>query len=128
MKKASRKRGAAETGRGQVFHPAGLLPAAKETTSSRTLLHTEELRVVVMELDSGQELTAHQSPRRVLVQVLKGRCSFQMEAEWRELQTGDLVHLPPNLVHAVRAQEACTLLLTMAPVGSAKASAEPASG
>ena len=95
--------------------PAGIV--------SRTVLQAPELRVVLFGFDAGQELTAHTSRRRAVVQVLSGACEFQFNGTWQRLETGALLHLPPNHPHAVRASAgAFTMLLTL----GADASSAPA--
>lgn len=84
-----------------------LLPEAVQTSPSgivsRTVLQTDELRVVLFSFAEGQELTTHTNSRRVLVHVLDGECEFFFDGEWRRLGAGSLLHLPPNDPHAVRA-------------------------
>lgn len=88
---------------------------------SRTVLQTPELRVVLFAFDAGQELTSHTSRRRAVVQVLSGACDFFFAGAWHRLESGTLLHLPPNHPHAVRAGAgALTMLLTLA--------AEPVAG
>lgn len=86
--------------------PAGIV--------SRTLVQTPELRCVLFAFDAGQELTAHTSRRRALVQILGGECDFLYDGTWHRLAAGALLHLPPGHPHAVRAAGAFTMLLTLA--------------
>ncbi len=90
---------------------------------SRTLLQTPQLRLVLFHFDAGQELTEHTSPHRALVQILSGRCSFKLGADWHELKAGDLVHMTPGLPHAVRAAGRFSMLLTLSPLAAAPAPA-----
>lgn len=78
----------------------------------RVLLSVPGVRVQRLSLPAGGRLPAHATPRRALVQVLAGSCDFMAgEASW-SLITGDWVHLPPGLRHAVNAREALVLLVT----------------
>ena len=81
---------------------------------SQAVLTAPGLRVTLFRFAAGQELSEHTSSARVLVQVLSGRCDFTVAGEVRILQTGDLLHLPPKLPHAVCAREELTLLITQA--------------
>jgi len=82
---------------------------------SRTVLQTPELRLVLFAFDAGQELTSHTSRRRAVVQILTGACEFFFAGIWQRLESGALLHLPPNHPHAVRASHgAFTMLLTLA--------------
>jgi quercetin dioxygenase-like cupin family protein len=95
---------------------------------SRTVLQTPELRVVLFGFDAGQELTAHTSRRRAVVQVLTGACEFQFNGAWQRLDAGALLHLPPNHPHAVRATlGAFTMLLTLGADAAAPLTSTPSS-
>lgn len=84
---------------------------------SRTLLRTPNGRLVLFGFDAGQELTEHTSPHHAVVQVLTGRCEWKLGGETRELKTGDLLYLPPQLPHAVKALERFSMLLTLTVAG-----------
>jgi quercetin dioxygenase-like cupin family protein len=80
---------------------------------SRTLLRTENMRVVLFGFSAGQELTEHTSTQHALVQVLSGECDFSLGDTWHHLKAGDLLHMPPNLRHAVKATKQFSMLLTL---------------
>lgn len=81
---------------------------------SQAVLTAPGLRVTLLRFAAGQELSEHTSSARALVQVLSGRGDFTFHGLTRQLQPGDLLHLPPRLPHAVRAVEDMTMLLTQA--------------
>lgn len=90
---------------------------------SRTLLQSPEVRVVLFTFADGQELTAHSSRRRALVQILDGACDFFFGGKWQRLEAGMFLHLPPNHPHAVRAGAGpFSMLLTL---GAEAANTEP---
>lgn len=80
---------------------------------SRTLLRTTNARTVLFGFAEGQELTEHTSTQHALIQVLSGECEFSLDGKPHHLKSGDLLYLPPNLPHAVRATTQCSLLLTL---------------
>ena len=80
---------------------------------SRTLLRTANSRVVLFGFAEGQELTEHTSTQHALVQVLSGECDFSLAGEERKLKTGDLLYMPPNLPHALKATMKFSMLLTL---------------
>jgi quercetin dioxygenase-like cupin family protein len=80
---------------------------------SRTLLRTENMRVVLFGFSAGQELTEHTSTQHALVQVLSGECEFSLGDTWHHLKTGALLYMPPNLRHAVKATTQFSMLLTL---------------
>ena len=80
---------------------------------SRTLLHTAGQRVVLFGFAEGQELTEHTSTQTAIVQILTGECEFVLAGQTHSLKSGDLIYMPPNLPHAVRATRQFSMLLTL---------------
>ncbi|WP_084442025.1 cupin domain-containing protein [Termitidicoccus mucosus] len=104
----------------QALSLAELRDNAASGIVSRTILQSPELRVVHFVFDAGQELTAHASPHRAVVQVLEGACEFLFNEQWQRLDAGALLHLPPAHPHAVRAAfGAFAMLLTLGMGGGA---------
>ena len=66
---------------------------------SRTLLRTANSRTVLFGFTEGQELTEHTSTQHALIQILSGECEFSLAGQPRQLKTGDLLYMPPNLAH-----------------------------
>jgi quercetin dioxygenase-like cupin family protein len=80
---------------------------------SRTLLRTENGRVVLFGFAEGQELTEHTSTQHATVQILTGECEFSLAGSPHPLKAGDLLYMPPNLPHAVKATRPFSMLLTL---------------
>ena len=109
---------------------AVLLPEAAQSAPagivSRTVLNTDDVRVVLFSFAEGQELTAHTNRRRALVQILDGECDFQFGGKWHRLASGNLLHLPPNDPHAVRAGSGpFSMLLTLCADVAAETEVQP---
>ena len=80
---------------------------------SRTLLNTAHVRVVLFGFAEGQELSEHTSTQHALIEILTGECEFSLDGKWHTLKAGILLHLPPNLRHAVKASHPFSMLLTL---------------
>jgi quercetin dioxygenase-like cupin family protein len=80
---------------------------------SRTVMSGPAWRVVLFGFSEGQELSEHTSTQHALVQILSGECEFTLGGETRQLKAGDLVYMPPQLPHAVRATRQFSMLLTL---------------
>lgn len=80
---------------------------------SRTLLRTENSRVVLFGFTEGQELTEHTSTQHAVIQILSGECEFSLAGKPHALKAGDLLYMPPNLPHAARATTQFSMLLTL---------------
>lgn len=79
---------------------------------SRAVLTTPTIRVTRFDFGPGQELSEHTSKARALVQVLSGGCVFTVAGRVHTMQAGDLLHLPPDMPHAVAATGPFSMLLT----------------
>lgn len=80
---------------------------------SRTLLRTNTSRVVLFGFSEGQELTEHTSTQHALIQILSGECDFSLAGKSNHLKAGDVLYMPPNAVHAVKAIKQFSMLLTL---------------
>ena len=80
---------------------------------SRTLLRTPNSRVVLFGFSEGQELTEHTSTQHATVQMLSGECEFSLGDIPHALKAGDLLYMPPNLRHSLRATKQFSMLLTL---------------
>jgi quercetin dioxygenase-like cupin family protein len=77
------------------------------------LLRTPTTRAVLFGFAEGQELSEHISTAQALIQIRSGRCEFSVDGKSHLLKAGDLIHMPPNLPHAVKATEKFSMLLTL---------------
>jgi quercetin dioxygenase-like cupin family protein len=77
------------------------------------LLRTENLRTVLFGFAEGQELTEHSSTQHALIQILSGECEFGLAGKLHTLKAGDLLYMPPNLPHSVKATREFSMLLTL---------------
>lgn len=101
------------SGREKVLSLPGETQFAPNGIVSRTLLHTSNLRVVLFGFAEGQELTEHSSTQQAVVQIMSGECEFQLAGKPKPLKAGDLLYMPPNLPHAVKATKEFSMLLTL---------------
>ena len=80
---------------------------------SRTLLRAPNGRLVLFGFAEGQELTEHTSTQQALIQILSGECEFFLSGKPHPMKAGDLLYMPPNLPHAVKASKQFSMLLTL---------------
>ncbi len=80
---------------------------------SRTLLRTANSRVVLFGFAEGQEVTEHTSTQSAVIQILSGECEFSLGGKPHAAKAGDMIYMPSNLPHAVRATKQFSMLLTL---------------
>ena len=96
--------------------PLGLQEAvavAPGAIVSRTLRKDASGTLTVFAFDEGQELSEHTAPFDAFVQVLSGRVDLTIGGEPVLARAGELVLMPADVPHALRAPEPMTMLLTM---------------
>jgi len=102
-----------DPGQDKILSLAAETQFAPNGIVSRTLLRTVNSRVVLFGFSEGQELTEHTSTQHALVEILSGECEFSLSGKPYQLKTGDLVYMPPDLPHAVKATKQFSMLLTL---------------
>lgn len=80
---------------------------------SRTVLRTANSRVVLFGFSEGQELTEHTSTQNAVIHILSGECEFSLAGKPHSVKAGDMIYMPPNLPHAVKATKQFSMLLTL---------------
>ena len=80
---------------------------------SRILIRRDKGNVTLFAFDEGQELSEHTAPFDALVPVLEARAEIRIAGQPFSLSAGDVILMPANQPHAVRAVSAFKMLLTM---------------
>jgi quercetin dioxygenase-like cupin family protein len=84
-------------------------------TDPRVLFSTPEARMVMIDLEAGQELRDHGVHERAIIQVALGTVEITHARGVTTCAQGAVVLLEPGERHAVKASEASRILLTLAP-------------
>jgi quercetin dioxygenase-like cupin family protein len=84
-------------------------------TDPRVLFSTPEARMVMIDLEAGEELRDHGVHERAIIQVALGSVELTHTRGVTTCTQGAVVLLEPGERHAVRACEASRILLTLAP-------------
>ena len=82
--------------------------------NAATLLKQPIFRIVLVALQSGAEVAAHQTDSPITLQVIEGRIEVSIGDDECALGVGQLLTLRPGMRHAMRAQEDSAFLLTLA--------------
>jgi quercetin dioxygenase-like cupin family protein len=81
----------------------------------RVLFSAPECRVVVIDLQSGDELGDHHVRERAVVEVISGSVAIELAGDVVECSAGTVLTFDPGERHAVRARSDARLLLVLAP-------------
>ena len=82
--------------------------------NSITIFKSDKMRIVLLGLHKGAELTTHTANGIISVQVLEGKIKFVAEPQTATLQKGQMIVLHEKIPHSVAALEESFFLLTLA--------------
>ena len=98
---------------GQVRRMAGLVDYQEGSVVSRQVMKGEGGNVTLFAFDRGQGLTEHTSPFDALVYVLDGEAEVTVSGAPSRLREGDMILMPANAPHALKAPSHFKMLLAM---------------
>ena len=80
---------------------------------SREILKTESGSVTLFAFDKDQGLSEHTTPFEAMVYVLDGEAEIAVSSKARTVKAGEMIHMPANKPHALKAKKPFKMLLTM---------------
>jgi quercetin dioxygenase-like cupin family protein len=85
----------------------------KGAVVSKTIIEKKTGTVTLFAFDQGQGLSEHKAPFDALVQVLDGEVEIKISGKPFCLKQGDIIIMPANEPHALKAVKSFKMLLTM---------------
>jgi len=92
---------------------AGQVAYSNGSIVSRTIADSKAGTLTLFAFDKGQGLSEHSAPFDAFVQVLDGQGEFVIGGESVVSAAGEVVVMPADIPHAVKANERFKMLLTM---------------
>ena len=71
----------------------------------RRLVSGEKVMIMELRLAKGAVVKEHHHPHEQMTHILSGKVEFAIQGEKQIMRSGEVVHLPSNLPHAVIALE-----------------------
>jgi quercetin dioxygenase-like cupin family protein len=90
-----------------------LIEYSKDSIVSRTIAESKAGTLTVFAFDKGQGLSEHSAPFDAIVQVIDGKGEFEIGGKPVKVPTGQILIMPANVAHAVKAASKFKMLLTM---------------
>ena len=97
----------------QVMRLADMVGYQDGSVVSRTLMNQPAGTITLFAFDKGQELSEHTTPYAAMVNVLDGEATITIAGQAYDLNEGDMIIMPANQPHAVKAAERFKMMLTM---------------
>ncbi len=85
----------------------------EEAVVSKTIIEKKTGTVTLFAFDQGQGLSEHTAPFDALVQVLDGEVEIKISSNPFNLKQGEMIIMPANEPHALKAVKQFKMLLTM---------------
>ena len=85
----------------------------KEAVVSKTLIKKDRGTVTVFAFDKEQGLSEHTAPFDAMVQVIDGKAEIKIGGKSNIVADGELIIMPANIPHALKAIERFKMILTM---------------
>lgn len=80
---------------------------------SREILKKETGTVTLFAFDAGQGLSEHTAPFHALVYIIEGEAEIKIEKEIHKLEKGQMIIMPADKPHALKAVQRFKMLLVM---------------
>ncbi len=112
-KECGASRGKSKLRAAEVVDLADLVEYAEDSIVSRVLAEKGESTVTLFAFDSGQGLSEHSAPFDAIVQVVDGKAELVIGGKCVSATTGQLVIMPADVPHSVKAPQRFKMLLTM---------------
>ena len=80
---------------------------------SKTVLKKETGNISLFSFDKGEALSEHTAPFDAMIEVIDGSGEIIIGGKSFFLETGQIIIMPANITHAVKAVEKFKMVLTM---------------
>jgi quercetin dioxygenase-like cupin family protein len=98
---------------GKVANLVNLVDYQVGSVVSRTIIDKPAGTLTLFAFDAGQGLSEHTAPFDALVYLLDGRAEVTISGKPLQLKQGEMVIMPANLPHALKALRRFKMLLVM---------------
>lgn len=95
----------------EFSHKEGVLNTMEDRRRvKKDVLKTKSFNIVLICLDSGQEIPSRPEPYEVCFYIIDGSGTFSVGEEKHDLAKGNIVFAPANVARGIKSKERLTLL------------------
>jgi quercetin dioxygenase-like cupin family protein len=99
--------------KGEVINIESMLEYAPGAIVSKIVLENDSGTITTFAFTEGQKLSVHSAPFDALVQILDGEAEIELDGKINLVSKGDIIIMPANVPHGVKAVKNFKMLLTM---------------
>ena len=97
----------------EAINLIGCVEYARDSVVSKTMVDKKAGTITLFAFDESQGLSEHIAPFDAIVQILDGEAEFTIGGNPVKLHAGQMVIMPANIPHSVKATKKFKMLLTM---------------
>lgn len=97
----------------QIESAKDLIDYQDGSVVSQTLIDKKSGSVTLFAFDQNQGLSEHTAPFEALVQIIDGNANITIADNAYDLKPGEMILMPANVPHAVKATSRFKMMLTM---------------
>ena len=99
--------------KGKVLKTADLIEYQDGSVVSREIIRKDTGTVTIFAFDKGEGLSEHTAPFDAMVQIIDGKAEITISGNKNVLEAGEMIIMPANEPHALKALEKYKMILTM---------------
>ena len=99
--------------KGKVLKTADLIEYQDGSVVSREIIRKDTGTVTIFAFDKGEGLSEHTAPFDAMVQIIDGKAEITISGNKNILESGEMIIMPANEPHALKALEKYKMVLTM---------------
>jgi quercetin dioxygenase-like cupin family protein len=100
-------------GSANVFHTSDMVSYQAGSVVSRTLIDKPAGTITLFSFAEGQGLSEHTTPYDAMVYIIDGEAEIRISGEPFNLKAGDMIVMPANKPHALKAIQQFKMMLLM---------------
>ena len=90
-----------------------IIDYSTDSVVSKTIVDKEAGTITLFSFDKGQALSEHSAPFDAVVEVIDGKALITIGGIKNQVSSGQIIIMPANMPHSVKAQEKFKMLLIM---------------
>ena len=96
-----------------VYNLDKLIEYQDDSIVSKTLINSENGTITLFAFDQNQSLSPHTAPFNAMVTIVDGAAKITISEKEFYVNQGEIIIMPANIPHAVKAVKKMKMLLTM---------------
>ncbi len=99
--------------KGKALKTVDLIEYQDGSVVSREIIRKDTGTVTIFAFDKGECLSEHTAPFDAMVQIIDGKAEITISGNKNVLEKGEMIIMPANEPHALKALEKYKMVLTM---------------